>query len=107
MTLGMAAMMLPGAAPAVVDYARTHHQSRAALLFVAAYVAVWTLFGVAVYTVYRPHGTVAAGIAVLVLVQKLVPPRPAVDVTLALALVAFGVVILITPSSVPGLVPTM
>jgi hypothetical protein len=48
-----------------------------------------------------------AAITVLVLVQKLLPPRTSVDVIIALAIVAFGVVILIDPSSVPGLVPSM
>jgi predicted metal-binding membrane protein len=33
--------------------------------FVVAYVGVWTLLGVLVYLLYRPHGTLAAGIAVL------------------------------------------
>jgi predicted metal-binding membrane protein len=164
----MAAMMLPGAAPAIVGHARTHRRSSAAAVgFTAAYVGVWTLFGVAAYSVYRPHGTGAAGIitvaaglyeltpikrrarqrcrqpaasgfhlgvncvgssiglmlvllalgamsiawmaaiAVLVLVQKLLPPRTSLDVVIALAIVAFGLVILIDPSSVPGLVPSM
>ena len=165
----MAAMMLPGAAPAVAGYARAHRRSSAAtLVFTSAYVGVWTLFGVAAYGVYRPHSAVAAGIitvaaglyeltpikrrarercrqpaasgfhlgvncvgssiglmlvllalgamsiswmaaiAVLVLVQKLLPLRTSVDVVIALAIVAFGVAILIDPSSVPGLVvPSM
>jgi predicted metal-binding membrane protein len=47
----MAAMMLPGA----VRFART-------VLFAAAYLSVWAVVGLAVYVVYRPHGTVAAGI---------------------------------------------
>ena len=46
-------------------------------------------------------------VAVLVLIQKLMQPRTTVDRALALAIVAFGVVILIDPSSVPGLVPAM
>lgn len=163
----MAAMMLPGAVPAVVDYARTHHQFSAASGFVAAYLAVWTLVGAATYAIYRPHGTLAAGVvtvaaglyeltpikqkarrrcqqpvrsgfhfglhcvgssiglmllllavgamsivwmsavATLVLMQKLAPPRRTVDVALAMALVAFGALILINPSAVPGLVPAM
>src|SRR5215471_1507335 len=44
----MAAMMLPGAAPAVP-------------LFVGSYLAVWALAGVVVFAAYRPHGTLAAG----------------------------------------------
>jgi predicted metal-binding membrane protein len=161
----MAAMMLPGAAPAVMKYARTRGGSGA--VFVSAYVAVWTLFGFAAYVVYRPHGTVAAGIvtiaagayeltplkrhsrqrcrdllpsgfhlglycigtsvglmlmllalgamsvpwmamiAVLLFAQKLLPPRATVDIPLALAIVALGIVILVTPSAVPGLLPSM
>jgi predicted metal-binding membrane protein len=46
-------------------------------------------------------------IAALVLAQKLVPAKAAIDVPLALAIVAVGVLIVITPSSVPGLTPKM
>jgi predicted metal-binding membrane protein len=42
-------------------------------------------------------------IAVVVLVQKLLRPRAAVDVVLALAIAGFGVLIILAPSSVPGL----
>ena len=123
--------------------------------------------GVAVYALYRPHGSVAAGavaiaagvyeftplkqhfrrrcretvrsgfefglycvgssiglmlmlvalgvmsvpwmlvIAVLVLAQKLLPAKAALDVPLALAIVGLGILILIAPSSVPGLTPPM
>src|SRR5438876_8657409 len=45
----MAAMMLPGAAPAILKYARASGHVRAVLLFVGSYLAVWTLVGVAVY----------------------------------------------------------
>jgi predicted metal-binding membrane protein len=162
----MAAMMLPGAAPAVL---RGAHASgvRAVPLFVGSYLAVWTLVGVAVYAFYRPHGSFAAGavaiaagvyeltplkqnfrrrcresvrsgfefglycvgssvglmlmlvalgvmsvtwmsvIAVLVLAQKLLPAKAAIDVPLALAIVGLGILILIAPSSVPGLTPPM
>ena len=56
----MAAMMLPGAAPAVLR--RAHAGGvRAVPLFVGSYLAVWALVGVAVYALYRPHGTIAAG----------------------------------------------
>jgi predicted metal-binding membrane protein len=57
----MAAMMLPGAAPAVARRARASGGVRAVPLFVVSYLAVWALVGVAVYAVYRPHGLVAAG----------------------------------------------
>ena len=44
-------------------------------------------------------------IAVLVLVQKLLPAKAAIDVPLALAIVGLGTLIVIAPSSVPGLTP--
>ena len=148
----MAAMMLPGAAPAVVR--RVHAGGvRAVPVFIGSYLAVWTLVGVAVYALYRPHGSFAAGavviaaglyeltplkkrfrrrcqesvgsgfeyglccvgasiglmlmlvalslmsitwmsaIAVLVLAQKVLPPKAAVDVPLALAVVGLGILI--------------
>jgi len=162
----MAAMMLPGAAPAVVRRARAGGV-RAMPLFVGSYLAVWALVGAAVYAVYRPHGSSAAGavviaagvyeltplkqhfrrrcresvgsgfgfglccvgssiglmlvlvaagvmsvtwmavIAVLVLGQKLLPAKAAVDVPLALAIAGLGILIVIAPSSVPGLTPPM
>jgi predicted metal-binding membrane protein len=46
-------------------------------------------------------------VALLVLLQKLLPPKPAIDIPLALSLIAFGLVILIAPSLVPGLAPSM
>jgi predicted metal-binding membrane protein len=46
-------------------------------------------------------------ITVLVLAQKLLPAKAAVDRPLALAIVGLGVVIVIAPSSVPGLMPPM
>ncbi len=162
----MAAMMLPGAAPAVARDARAGGV-RAVPLFAGSYLAVWALAGAVVYAAYRPPGTAAAGavtiaagayeftplkrhfrrrcreiagsgfgfglcclgssaglmamlvvlglmsvgwmamIAVLVTAQKLLPPRGALDVPLALAIIAFGVLIIVDPSSVPGLVPPM
>jgi len=163
----MAAMMLPGAAPAVVRCAHASGRVRAVPQFVGSYLAVWTLVGGAVYALYRPHGFLAAGalviaagvyeftplkrhcrrrcresvrsgfafglycvgssiglmlmlaalsimsvtwmslIAVLVLAQKLLPARASIDVPLALAIVGLGILILIAPSSVPGLTPPM
>ncbi|GAA1420962.1 DUF2182 domain-containing protein [Catellatospora coxensis] len=159
----IAAMMLPGAVPAVVRRARDG--TGAAVLFVAAYLAVWTLVGVGVHVLYRPHGPVAAGVLViaaglyeltpvkrhfrrrcgesghsgfayglhcvgsstglmlvlvavglmsigwmcvitaLCLAQKLLPARAAVDVPLALAVVALGVVLVTAPAVVPGINP--
>jgi len=163
----MAAMMLPSAAPAVVRRAHASGGVRAVPLFVGSYLAAWTLVGVAVYWLYRPHGPVVAGaaaiaagayeltplkrhfrrlcrenvrsgfgfgincvgstiglmlllvavslmsvgwmsvVAVLVLAQKVLPAKAAVDVPLALAIVGLGVMIFIAPSSVPGLMPPM
>ena len=157
----MAAMMLPGAAPAVL---RSAHAGgvRAVPLFIGSYLAVWTLVGVAAYALYRPHGSFAAGAlviaagiyeltplkrhfrrrcresvgsgfefglccvgssiglmlvlvalsvmsvtwmalaAALVLAQKLLPVKAAIDLPLALTIVGLGLLIIIAPSSVPG-----
>jgi predicted metal-binding membrane protein len=165
----MAAMMLPGAAPAVMSRAHAGGRVRSVALFVGSYLAVWTVVGVAVYALYRPHGTFVAGvvaiaagvyeftalkqhfrrrcrervrsgfdfglccvgssiglmlmlvalsvmsvgwmsvIAVLVLAQKLLPAKAAVDLPLALALaiVGLGLLIIIAPSLVPGLTAPM
>jgi predicted metal-binding membrane protein len=46
-------------------------------------------------------------IAVLALGQKLLPAKPAVDVPLALAIVGLGILIVLAPASVPGLMPPM
>jgi hypothetical protein len=46
-------------------------------------------------------------IAVLILAQKLLPAKAAIDVPLALAIVGLGILIFIAPSSVPGLAPPM
>ncbi|MFL5826233.1 MAG: DUF2182 domain-containing protein [Thermoleophilaceae bacterium] len=163
----MAAMMLPGAAPAVLRRLRAGGRVRAVPGFVGSYLAVWTLVGVAIYGVYRPHASLTAGalaiaagvyeltplkrhfrrrcreagrsgfefgiycvgssiglmlilaavgvmsvawmsvIAVVVVAQKLLPAKAAIDLPVALALVALGGAILIAPSSVPGLMPPM
>jgi predicted metal-binding membrane protein len=57
----MAAMMLPGAVPAVSRFIHVNGRALAAPLFAGAYLAVWTLVGLAVYALYQPHGTSAAG----------------------------------------------
>jgi predicted metal-binding membrane protein len=46
-------------------------------------------------------------IALVVLAQKLLPPTLAIDVPLALAIVGLGILIVIAPSWVPGLLPSM
>ena len=61
----MAAMMLPGAIPAVFRAARAGGGARTVPLFVGSYLAVWVLVIVVVYTLYRPHAAVAAAVAVI------------------------------------------
>jgi len=63
--LMMAAMMLPGAAPAALRCARSSGRVRAVLVFVGSYLAIWAVVGVLVYAVYQPHGTAAAGALVI------------------------------------------
>jgi predicted metal-binding membrane protein len=46
-------------------------------------------------------------IAVMVIAQKLLTPKAAIDVPPALAIVGLGILIVIAPSSVPGLTPPM
>jgi predicted metal-binding membrane protein len=46
-----------------------------------------------------------AAVAVIVCAQKLLLPRAVIDVPLALALIGLGLVILIAPAQVPGLMP--
>jgi predicted metal-binding membrane protein len=56
----MAAMMLPGAAPAVARAARAGGM-RAVPEFAGSYLAVWALAGAVAFAACRPHGTAAAG----------------------------------------------
>jgi predicted metal-binding membrane protein len=69
----MAAMMLPTAVPA----ARLAHVARAApvVVFGVAYLAVWTLFGVAAYVVFRNEldSTVAGLLVVAAGIYELTP----------------------------------
>jgi predicted metal-binding membrane protein len=76
-TVMMAAMMLPGSIPVIVGYARTYRWwVVATAMFVTTYVAVWTLFGIASYAVYRSDSTVATVvIAVLAGVYELTPMK--------------------------------
>ena len=163
----MAAMMLPGAAPAVAKHIYAGRGALAAPSFVGSYLVVWAIVGVVVYAVYRPHGSVVAAVvvvaagvyeltpikrhfrrrcsdnvrsgfeygrccvgasiglmlmlvalgvmniawmlavAVVVVAQKLLRAKAAVDVPIALAIVGFGIFIAIAPASVPGLIPPM
>ena len=61
----MAAMMLPGAAPAVARHAQMSGKVRAAAPFAGSYLAVWALAGVVAYALDRPHGSLAAGAVVI------------------------------------------
>src|SRR5258708_29061701 len=69
----MAAMMLPGAAPAVLRRAQAGGV-RAVPLFAGSYLAVWALAGFAVYALYRPHGSAAAGAGVIAAGGSGAPP---------------------------------
>ena len=63
-TTMMAAMMLPGVIPAVLN--RTHTQGvRTIPLFLAMYLAVWTVVGLAAYGLDRPHGPLVAGMVTI------------------------------------------
>jgi predicted metal-binding membrane protein len=61
----MAAMMLPGAAPAVARHVRVIGRLRGASPFAGAYLAIWALAGIVAYALDRPHGSLAAGVVVI------------------------------------------
>jgi predicted metal-binding membrane protein len=61
----MAAMMLPGAAPAIARQARVSGTLPAAALFTGSYLALWALAGAVAYALDRPHGPLAAGLVVI------------------------------------------
>jgi len=46
-------------------------------------------------------------IAVPVIVQRIVRPRSSIDVPLALVVIGFGILVIVAPTSVPGLVLPM
>ena len=52
----MAAMMLPGVLPSAIG-----RRALDVIRYVGSYLVVWTLFGVLVFTFYRPHSGLAAG----------------------------------------------
>jgi len=84
----MAAMMLPGAVPAVARAVSATGRALTAPLFAGSYLAVWAVFGLVVYAAYEPHGAGLTGAV------KLLPPRLLVDIPVALAIVTLGVVLL-------------
>jgi predicted metal-binding membrane protein len=61
----MAAMMLPGAVPAVLRVAHGGARLGRSVSFLGSYLVVWSLVGVLLYGVYRAHGTSVAGGVVL------------------------------------------
>jgi len=127
----MAAMMLPGAAPAVVRRAqaggavviaagvyeltplkqhfrrRCRDSVRSGLGF--GLCCVGSSIGLMLLAVALGVMSVTwmAVVTVLVLAQKLLPVRAAIDVLLALAITGLGILVVVAPSSVPGLLPPM
>jgi predicted metal-binding membrane protein len=149
----MAAMMLPGAVPAMARRASEHAGALAVPRFAGSYLGLWALAALAIDLLYRPPGALTAGalvvaagfyelsplkrecrrrcrrerrsglrfgaycfgssaglmlvlvavdvmsvplmlaVALVALAQKLLAPHPAVDVPLALAIVAAGLVL--------------
>ncbi len=72
----MAAMMLPGAAPAAVRRVRSRGRVLALPPFVGSYLAVWTVVGLGAYVLYRPHGsTAAAAVVIAAGVYELTPVK--------------------------------
>jgi predicted metal-binding membrane protein len=69
-----AAMMLPGALPAIVRSARAGRAPLAAPRFAAAYLAVWFAAGLAIFAVYEPPApAVAAVIVAAAVLYELTP----------------------------------
>lgn len=60
-----AAMMVPGATPALWSHSQASGRVRAVPLFLGAYLAVWTVVGTAIYALYRPPWTFVAGVVVI------------------------------------------
>ena len=70
----MAAMMLPGVAPSALRVAAAGRTGVDVVRHVGAYLAVWAVVGVVVFTLYRPHSTTSAGaIAVAAGLYELTP----------------------------------
>jgi predicted metal-binding membrane protein len=70
----MAAMMLPGLAPASLRLAARPRRPLDVPIFIASYLAVWALVGTVIYVLYRPHGAAAAGaVAVAAGLYELTP----------------------------------
>jgi predicted metal-binding membrane protein len=61
----MAAMMLPGTAPAVARAASATGRALTVPLFAGSYLAIWGAVGLLVYAVYAPHGATTTGLVAL------------------------------------------
>ena len=61
----MAAMMLPGTAPAVARAASATGRALTVPLFAGSYLAIWAAVGLLVYAVYAPHGAATTGLVAL------------------------------------------
>ena len=61
----MAAMMLPGAVPAVGRAAAASGRVLTVPIFAGTYLAVWSAVGLLVYAMYLPHGAAATAIVAL------------------------------------------
>jgi predicted metal-binding membrane protein len=69
-----AAMMLPGALPAIVRSARANHTRLAAPRFAVSYLVVWFAAGLAIFAVYEPPApAVAAVVAAAAVLYELTP----------------------------------
>ena len=64
MAATMAAMMLPGALPAIVRSARANHAPLAAPRFAASYLVVWFVAGLAIFAAYEPPAPAVAALMV-------------------------------------------
>ncbi|HEV7750043.1 MAG TPA: DUF2182 domain-containing protein [Baekduia sp.] len=60
----MAAMMLPGALPAILRSARGDHAALAAPRFAVSYLVVWFAAGLAIFAVYKPPAPAVAAVVV-------------------------------------------
>jgi predicted metal-binding membrane protein len=70
----MAAMMLPGALPAIVRSARTQHTLVAAPRFAATYLGVWFACGLATFALYeRPPASVTIAVLTAAALYELTP----------------------------------
>jgi predicted metal-binding membrane protein len=70
----MAAMMLPGALPAIVRTARTQHTLVAAPRFAASYLGVWFACGLATFALYeRQRASVTIAVLAAAVLYELTP----------------------------------